>query len=123
MGAEVEKTAFSSRDLPAHLGENAKFDLWQDIHVAQIWSVEYTTSDKLPFEADIEATSIGSLVIGQMAGTIKTATRVTAISRKIKTIAICCWSIRRRQISPADNSGAIMPSDGARPRWFLRPSR
>lgn len=76
MGAVVEKTAFSSKDLPAHLGEKAKFDLWQDIHVAQIWSVEYTTSDRLPFEADIEATSVGSLVIGQMAGTIKTATRV-----------------------------------------------
>jgi AraC-like DNA-binding protein len=71
----VQKTAFSSRDLPTHLGEKAKFDLWQDIHVAEIWSVEYAVSDKLPFEALIEATSIGPVVLGQMAGTIKQATR------------------------------------------------
>jgi AraC-like DNA-binding protein len=71
----VQKTAFSSSDLPLHLGEKAKFDLWQDIHVAEIWSVEYAVSDKLPFEAVIEATSIGPLVLGQMSGTIKQATR------------------------------------------------
>lgn len=76
MGGDVEKTAFSSRDLPAHLGEKAKFDLWQDIHVAQIWSVEYAVSDKLPFDAVIEATAVGPVVLGQMAGTIKQATRV-----------------------------------------------
>ncbi|WP_441232133.1 AraC family transcriptional regulator [Tardiphaga sp. 215_C5_N2_1] len=71
----MQKTAFSSKDLPLHLGEKAKFDLWQDIHVAEIWSVEYAVSDKLPFEAVIEATSIGPVVVGQMAGTIRQATR------------------------------------------------
>lgn len=71
----MQRTVFSSNDLPYHLGEKAKFDLWQDIHVAEIWSVEYGVSEKLPFEAVIEATALGPLVLGQMAGTIKHATR------------------------------------------------
>ncbi|QCI67186.1 AraC family transcriptional regulator [Phreatobacter stygius] len=71
----LEKDVFSSKDLPEHLDERARFALWQDIHVAQIWSVEYEPSGNLPFEATIEATAVGQLVLGQMAGTIKHATR------------------------------------------------
>ncbi|WP_216076099.1 hypothetical protein, partial [Acinetobacter baumannii] len=67
--------------LPGQLDEQARFALWQDIHVAEIWSVEYSTSENLPFEADIEATAVGELVLGQMAGTIKRA------SRKARNIA------------------------------------
>ncbi|MDX8503548.1 helix-turn-helix transcriptional regulator [Mesorhizobium sp. VK4C] len=69
------KTVFSSAQLPPHLSERDRFSLWQDIHVAEIWSVEYGISGNLPFEAAIEATAIGSLVLGQMSGTIKHATR------------------------------------------------
>ncbi|UVK51741.1 AraC family transcriptional regulator [Mesorhizobium sp. AR02] len=69
------KTVFSSAQLPEHLGERDRFSLWQDIHVAEIWSVEYGISEKLPFQAAIEATAVGSLVLGQMAGTIRQATR------------------------------------------------
>jgi hypothetical protein len=36
------KIAFTFSMLPNHLGENAKFNRWQDIHIAEIWSVEYT---------------------------------------------------------------------------------
>lgn len=71
----MQRTVFSSNDLPDHLGETARFGLWQDIHVAEIWSVEYAVSENLPFEAVIEATTLGPLVLGQMAGTIKRATR------------------------------------------------
>lgn len=70
----LDKTLFSSRDLPAHLGEKQKFSLWQDIHHAEVWSVDYATS-ALPFEADIEAGAVGQLVLGQMAGTIQRASR------------------------------------------------
>ncbi|TPI53740.1 MULTISPECIES: AraC family transcriptional regulator [unclassified Mesorhizobium] len=69
------KTVFSSAQLPPHLDERERFSLWQDIHVAEIWSVEYGISENLPFEASIEATAVGSLVLGQMSGTIKQATR------------------------------------------------
>ncbi|RWC53362.1 MAG: AraC family transcriptional regulator [Mesorhizobium sp.] len=69
------KTVFSSAQLPSHLNERERFSLWQDIHVAEIWSVEYGISESLPFEASIEATAVGSLVLGQMSGTIKHATR------------------------------------------------
>lgn len=71
----LKKNVFSSSDLPAHLDDQARFALWQDIHVAEIWSVEYSTSDHLPFAADIEARVVGQLVLGQMAGTIRHASR------------------------------------------------
>lgn len=70
-----QKTVFSSNELPSNLNDRARFALWQDIHVAEIWSVEYGISQNVPFEAAIEATAVGSLVLGQMAGTIKQATR------------------------------------------------
>ncbi|WP_245445559.1 hypothetical protein [Mesorhizobium kowhaii] len=69
------KTTFSSTQLPPHLNERDRFSLWQDIHVAEIWSVEYGISGNLPFEATIEAEAIGPIVLGQMSGTIKHATR------------------------------------------------
>jgi len=71
----LQKNVFSSVDLPSHLDHHARFALWQDIHVAEIWSVEYTISEKLSFQAAIEATAIGPLVLGQMAGTIRHASR------------------------------------------------
>ncbi|RUU02094.1 AraC family transcriptional regulator [Mesorhizobium sp. USDA-HM6] len=71
----MKTNVFSSNDLPAHLDDRARFALWQDIHVAEIWSVEYATSDRLPFAADIEARAVGQLVLGQMAGTIRHASR------------------------------------------------
>jgi AraC-like DNA-binding protein len=80
-GYSLKKNIFSSNDLPQHLTEQARFALWQDIHVAEIWSVEYSISGNLPFEADIEATAMGPLVLGRMAGTIKHA------SRKARNIA------------------------------------
>ncbi|RWK40946.1 AraC family transcriptional regulator [Mesorhizobium sp.] len=70
-----QKTVFSSARLPSQLSERDRFSLWQDIHVAEIWSVEYGISENLPFEATIEASAIGPVVLGQMSGTIKNATR------------------------------------------------
>lgn len=70
-----EKATFSSNDLSPHLSEKAKFSLWQEIHNDQIWSVDYRVADAAPFHAEIEAVAVGQLVIGQMAGTIKHASR------------------------------------------------
>jgi AraC-like DNA-binding protein len=71
----LKKAVFSSHDLPTHLDERHRFSQWQDIHVAEIWSVEYGLSGNVAFEAAIEAAPIGELVYGQMSGTIKHATR------------------------------------------------
>jgi AraC-like DNA-binding protein len=70
----VEKQIFSSSSLDEGQSEKAKFSQWQEIHNDQIWSVDYTLGN-LPFFADIEATPLGPIVIGQMAGTIKQANR------------------------------------------------
>lgn len=61
--------------MPAQLNDRERFSLWQEIHVAEIWSVEYGIAGDRPFEAAIQATAVGSLVLGQMAGTIRQATR------------------------------------------------
>ncbi|MEP6567345.1 MAG: hypothetical protein ABJB10_19605, partial [Mesorhizobium sp.] len=71
----LKKNIFSSVDLPPQLDDRARFALWQDIHVAEIWSVEYAISGNRPFEAAIEAAAIGPLVVGKMAGTIQHASR------------------------------------------------
>ncbi|ESZ19356.1 hypothetical protein X734_32310 [Mesorhizobium sp. L2C084A000] len=84
------KTVFSSAQLPSHLNDRDRFSLWQDIHVAQIWSVEYGMSDNLPFETAIEATAVGSLVLGQMSGTIKLRRGTRAISPMTATAVISC---------------------------------
>lgn len=64
------ETVFSSTDLPPHLSERDRFSLWQDIHAAEIAPVEYGISEDMPFEAAIEATAVGPLVLRQMSGTI-----------------------------------------------------
>lgn len=69
------KVIFSSNDLPGYLGERRKFSHWQEVHNEQIWSVEYEIASDRPFEANIEATALGDLVLGQMSGTIKHASR------------------------------------------------
>lgn len=45
------------------------------MHIAQIGSVEFRASDSLPFEAEIAATTVGPLILGQMAGTIRQSSR------------------------------------------------
>ncbi|WP_245235441.1 AraC family transcriptional regulator [Mesorhizobium erdmanii] len=73
----LKKNVFSSVDLPSYLDDRARFALWQDIHVAEIWSVEYAISANRSFAAAIEAMPVGPLVLGQMAGTIQHASRKT----------------------------------------------
>jgi AraC-like DNA-binding protein len=70
-----DKVVFSSSSLPSHLNEQAKFSLWQDIHMAEIWSVDYSIADDIPFNAEIEARAIGEVNLGRMAGTIRHASR------------------------------------------------
>ena len=73
----LHKTVFSSRALPPELDDKARFTRWQDMHIANIGSVEFRASNKLPFEAEIAATTVGPLILGQMAGTISQSDRQT----------------------------------------------
>jgi len=71
----LRKTVFSSNDLPKHLGEKAKFRLWQEIRKGQSGLVEFSIADDRPFQADSEAMAVGQLIFGRIASTIKTAHR------------------------------------------------
>ena len=43
--------------------------------MAEIWSVDYSIADDIPFNAEIEARAVGEVNLGRMAGTIKHASR------------------------------------------------
>ncbi|QPC86955.1 helix-turn-helix domain-containing protein [Mesorhizobium sp. NBSH29] len=70
-----EKTKFSSSALGAALDEKSRYALWQEIHNDQIWSVDYSVGESVPFQAEIEAFGVGQLVVGKMSGSIKRASR------------------------------------------------
>ena len=70
-----ETFLFSSDGLPQNLTDRARFNLWRDIHNAQISSLNYTISNDLPFYARIEAMTIGQVIVGEMTGTLSTAER------------------------------------------------
>jgi AraC-like DNA-binding protein len=65
---------FSSSDLPDHLSHQARYDLWRDMHYAEVATVEVGISDR-PFEATLEAMAIGPLVYAKMSGTVNRVTR------------------------------------------------
>lgn len=68
------KQEFSSANLPEHLSHQERFQLWRDIHYAEVATVEVGISEK-PFEAALEAAAIGPLVYAKMTGTINRVTR------------------------------------------------
>jgi AraC-like DNA-binding protein len=70
----LQRHVFSSADLPAHLSNQARYDLWREIHYAEVATVEVGISDR-PFEATLEAAAIGPLVYAKMSGTINRVTR------------------------------------------------
>ena len=65
---------FSSASLPEQLSHRERFNLWRDMHYAQVATVEVGISD-LPFEATLDATAIGPLTFAKMSGTINRVTR------------------------------------------------
>jgi AraC-like DNA-binding protein len=71
----LKKIVFSSDDLPPDLGDRARFDLWHDIHNADIASIEYAISETTPFYARMEAMAFGPVVVGTMACSIQSAGR------------------------------------------------
>lgn len=86
----MRNNIFSSADLPAHLGNDARFSLWRDIYTADIASVEFGISDKDPFYAKFEASHIGGLVYAKMTGTIN---RVTRSRQSILADTHDCYSL------------------------------
>ncbi|CAN7676730.1 helix-turn-helix domain-containing protein [Rhizobium leguminosarum] len=86
----MRNNTFSSADLPAHLGSDARFSLWRDIYTADIASVELGISDKNPFYAKFEASHIGGLVYAKMTGTIN---RVTRSRQSILADTHDCYSL------------------------------
>ena len=69
-GCLSEKLVFSSRSLPSHLSETAKFKLWRDIYIGEIAALDIAVSAEAPFEAEMQATALGPLLLTRMEGTI-----------------------------------------------------
>lgn len=71
----MQKTIFSSHDLPPDLSDKARFNLWRDIYEASIGSVEFGASEDNPFQATIEALPIGAITYAKTVGTVNRVAR------------------------------------------------
>jgi AraC-like DNA-binding protein len=81
-----QKLTFSSKDLPSHLDNEAKFKLWHDIYSENFGSVELGISAEIPFHADIEAVPIGPLIYARVTSSINSVTRTKAGVRADKRV-------------------------------------
>lgn len=70
----IEKSIFSSLDLPPELNNKARFNRWVDI-IAPIGEADYRISDDVPFIANNAVARVGEIVIGVAAGSILGVTR------------------------------------------------
>jgi AraC-like DNA-binding protein len=64
----------TSDDMPDHLPDRARFNLWRDMH-AQIAAVEVGISANRPFQATLDAMQLGSLTYARLSGTINSVSR------------------------------------------------
>ncbi|MEP7211170.1 MAG: AraC family transcriptional regulator, partial [Alphaproteobacteria bacterium] len=69
---------FSSTDLPAHLGDRARFNLWHEILNADIALAQFAMSEKLPFQIAFAAVRLGPLTCASAFGTVTGAARSAA---------------------------------------------
>src|SRR5262245_23687646 len=66
----MRKIVFSSAELPAHLGDRARFRLWRDIYTARYGVLDVQRSDDRPFAVRFEFTHFAGLGLGQFEGTV-----------------------------------------------------
>jgi AraC-like DNA-binding protein len=66
----IQKVAFASDQLPAHLDDRARFLRWREQWNALYGSVEVTRADDRPFSVRFEFAPIGSVGVGRFEGTI-----------------------------------------------------
>jgi AraC-like DNA-binding protein len=71
----VLRSRFTSSALPEELNDRQRFGMWRDIHNAQIASFDYGITDDRPFQAHLDAMSIGKITVGTMTGTVNKAER------------------------------------------------
>lgn len=71
----LRRSTFASDGLPEELTDRQRFGMWRDIHNAQIASFDYGICEDLPFQARIDAMTLGPITIGTMAGTVNKAER------------------------------------------------
>jgi len=69
---------FSSRDLPAHLDDRARFKLWHEIFNAEIAEAHFSMADNVPFDMTFRGVAIGPVTYSTMAGTINGAVRTAS---------------------------------------------
>jgi AraC-like DNA-binding protein len=81
-----QKLTFSSKDLPSHLDNEAKFKLWQDLYSEKFGSVELGISAEIPFHANIETLPIGPLIYASVTSSINRVTRTKAGVRADKRV-------------------------------------
>lgn len=75
VGGTIQKVAFASDQLPAHLDDHAKFSLWQDQWNSLYGSVDLKRFLDRRFTVDFEFAPIGAVGVGRFEGSINRITR------------------------------------------------
>lgn len=75
VGGTIQKVAFASNQLPAHLDDHAKFSLWQDQWNSLYGSVDLKRVHDRPFTVDFEFAPIGAVGVGRFEGSINRIAR------------------------------------------------
>ena len=65
----------TSDELPDHLPDRARFNLWRDLYAAHVAAVEVDISTDRPFQATMQAVQLGPLTYAKLSGTINRVAR------------------------------------------------
>lgn len=76
-----ERTVFSSRDLPAHLTDAERFNLWYDLYRGLHGEDDISIADR-PFASDITVAQVGTLHVAMAEGTLVSADRTRSVVRQ-----------------------------------------
>jgi hypothetical protein len=71
----LELLTLASDELPDHLDDRARFNLWRDLHSAHVANVEFGISATMPFKARLHAVRLGSLTYARVSGTFNRVAR------------------------------------------------
>src|SRR5262245_46328077 len=66
----MQKTVFSSAELPTHLDDRARFSLWRELYRARYGLLDIQRAHERPFSAHFTFVQFAGLGLGQFGGTV-----------------------------------------------------
>ena len=73
----MQKSVFTSDELPRELDDRARFSLWRDIYEERYGAIEMSRLTDRPFSAHFEFVVLGAVMLGQFRGTMNRGRRTS----------------------------------------------